>query len=55
LLTDELLHILVCPRCRGELRPDERREMLECVSCKRRFAVERGIPIMIESDERPES
>jgi uncharacterized protein YbaR (Trm112 family) len=55
LLPNELLHILVCPRCHGDLAPDERHEILSCGVCKRRFRVERGIPIMIDPDERPES
>lgn len=46
-LDDELLEILVCPKCKGELeyRPDE--EALMCHECELRYAVEDGIPVML--------
>jgi uncharacterized protein YbaR (Trm112 family) len=52
-LSERLLDILVCPRCHGDLRPDERQEILVCRACDRKFAIEQNIPIMIEPDDRP--
>jgi uncharacterized protein YbaR (Trm112 family) len=49
----DLLHILRCPRCRAELRADAKEETLVCTSCARSYAVERGIPVLIDSLERP--
>jgi uncharacterized protein YbaR (Trm112 family) len=43
----ELLEILVCPKCRGELEYRERDSELICKSCKLRYAVRDGIPIML--------
>ena len=44
----ELLEILVCPKCKGDL--DYRtapQEELVCTACKLRYAVDDGIPIML--------
>ena len=47
-LAAELLAILRCPKCRGALRagtgPDE---FLECTTCRLRYAIRDGIPIML--------
>lgn len=42
----ELLEILACPVCKGRVHP-EGNELI-CESCKRRYPVEDGIPIMLE-------
>lgn len=53
-LAPELLEILVCPRCKGELEyrtePDE---SLVCHACRLAYAVEDGIPIMLVDEARP--
>jgi uncharacterized protein YbaR (Trm112 family) len=48
-LDEELLEILVCPKCKGELeyRNAEGEEALLCHACRLRYAVEDGIPIML--------
>jgi hypothetical protein len=47
-LSPDLLEILVCPRCKGELEyrtdPDE---ALVCHKCRLIYAVEDDIPIML--------
>jgi uncharacterized protein YbaR (Trm112 family) len=53
-LPPELLEILVCPKCKGDLEyhagPDER---LVCHSCRLVYPVEDGIPVMLVDDARP--
>ena len=53
-LDPELLAILVCPRCKGELEhregPDE---ALVCRACRLAYPVEDGIPVMLVDDARP--
>lgn len=46
-LDDDLLEVLACPKCGGELeyRPDE--AALLCHACRLRYAVEDGIPVML--------
>jgi uncharacterized protein YbaR (Trm112 family) len=49
----ELLEILVCPKCKGDLeyRPDP--EALICNTCRLVYAVEDGIPIMLIDEAKP--
>ncbi len=46
-LADELLALLVCPRCRGPLdyRPGQQR--LACEACRLLYRIEEGIPVML--------
>jgi uncharacterized protein YbaR (Trm112 family) len=47
-LIDPLLaEILVCPADQGDLREDEKRSRLVCVSCHRAYPVRDGIPVML--------
>lgn len=52
-LSPQLLAILVCPKCKGELeyRPDT--ASLVCHRCALRYAVRDGIPIMLLDDATP--
>lgn len=48
-LAPELLEILVCPKCKGELeyrRPPDP-EALLCHACRLEYRVEEDIPIML--------
>ena len=46
-LAPELLEILVCPKCKGDLAYRESPEALICHNCRLEYAVEDGIPIML--------
>lgn len=47
-VSPDLLEILVCPKCKGPLEHvTEPQEVLECHSCRLRYAVEDDIPIML--------
>jgi len=52
-LSEQLLAILVCPRCKGKLehRPDEDR--LLCHACHLAYPVRDGIPIMLIDEAKP--
>ncbi|HWV38871.1 MAG TPA: Trm112 family protein [Vulgatibacter sp.] len=50
-LNAELLEILVCPKCRGELREDE--SELTCTTCEFAFPIRDGIPVMLVDEARP--
>ena len=50
MLSDELLKILCCPACKGDLDYDKEKDTLTCVSCNRVYEVRNGIPIMLVSD-----
>jgi uncharacterized protein len=52
MLNKELLEILCCPKCKGDLdyKPDN--ETLTCKSCGKVYPVRNGIPIMLVDDEQ---
>lgn len=53
-LSPDLLEILVCPQCKGDLEyrtePDE---ALVCHTCRLVYAVEDDIPIMLIDEAKP--
>jgi uncharacterized protein YbaR (Trm112 family) len=52
-LSEQLLAILVCPKCKGELeyRPAESR--IICQTCKLSYPVRDDIPIMLIDEATP--
>lgn len=52
-IAPELLEILVCPRCKGDLEYRESPESLACQACRLVYAVEDGIPIMLIDEAKP--
>ena len=46
-LTPDLLSMLVCPSCKGDLSYDTSADTLTCPRCRLRFKVEGDIPNMI--------
>lgn len=46
-LDEELLEILVCPKCKGELEYREDEDVLLCHACRLRYAIDDGIPVML--------
>jgi uncharacterized protein len=47
MLSKELLEILVCPACKGDLEYDQQNQKLICHTCRLRYAIEDDIPIML--------
>ncbi|UCH61855.1 MAG: Trm112 family protein [Fidelibacterota bacterium] len=43
----DLLDILVCPKCRGELDYHEAEKQLICLACQLVYPVEKDVPIML--------
>lgn len=53
-LPPELLEILVCPKCKGDLEyRQDPAETLVCHQCKLVYAVEDGIPILLIDEAKP--
>jgi hypothetical protein len=44
-LPAELLEILVCPKCKGDLAVEE--SALRCDACRLRYRVDDGIPVLL--------
>lgn len=53
MLDPQLLEILVCPRCKGELEYRESDGELVCHACRLRYEVKDGIPIMLVDEAKP--
>lgn len=49
----ELLAIVVCPKCKGELEYREKESSLVCPACRLRYAVRDDIPIMLVDEAEP--
>ena len=49
----KLLKILVCPKCKGELRYNSKTDELECHRDRLAFPVRNGVPVLLEMDARP--
>jgi len=52
-LPPELLEILVCPKCKGDLEHRLDPESLVCHRCRLVYAVEEDIPIMLIDEAKP--
>ena len=52
-LAPELLEILVCPKCKGDLESRTQPESLVCHTCRLVYPVEDGIPIMLIDEVKP--
>jgi uncharacterized protein len=48
-----LLELLVCPKCKGELRYEAEPESLVCESCRLRYEVRENIPILLIDEAKP--
>ena len=52
-ISDELLEILACPKCKGEIRLNESGDGLVCEKCKLLYEIKDDIPIMLVEEARP--
>jgi uncharacterized protein YbaR (Trm112 family) len=52
-LPQELLDILVCPKCKGALVHRATESALDCPRCRVRYAIRDGIPIMLIDEAIP--
>ncbi len=46
-ISKELLEILVCPSCKGEIELKADNSGLKCLSCRRVYPIRDGIPVML--------
>jgi uncharacterized protein len=52
-VSQELLGILVCPICKGELRLNEEKNGLICDACKLLYEIRDDIPVMLPEEAKP--
>ena len=46
-ISQELLEILVCPKCKGEIEVAPAGDALTCAACRLRYRIEDAIPVML--------
>jgi len=46
-IDQDLLDILACPKCKGEVKLTEEKDGLVCDSCKLKYPVKDDIPVML--------
>ena len=53
MLAKDLLEILVCPKCKGDLGYRPEKSALDCHACNLRYRIEDDIPIMLIDEAKP--
>jgi len=52
-ISQELLEILACPKCKGPVRPVAEPEGLACDNCRLRYPIVDDIPVMLIDEAQP--
>jgi uncharacterized protein YbaR (Trm112 family) len=52
-INKELLDILACPKCKGNIRLNEKEDGIICDSCKLMYPIKGDIPIMLIDEAIP--
>lgn len=52
-VSQELLEILVCPKCKGDVELTENQDGLICSACALIYEIKDDIPIMLIEEARP--
>ena len=52
-ISQELLDILACPKCKGELQLTEKQDGLACHACKLVYPIREDIPVMLIDEAKP--
>ncbi|HHD56288.1 MAG TPA: Trm112 family protein [Desulfobulbaceae bacterium] len=53
MIKQELLDILACPRCKGEVKLNKEKNGLICETCKLTYEIRDDIPIMLIDEAKP--
>ncbi len=53
MVSKELLDILACPKCKGDLIYNQKANVLICTNCKVYYPIEDDIPILLIDSARP--
>jgi len=52
-VSQELLEILVCPKCKGAIHLNEKKDGLVCDACRLVYEIKEDIPIMLIDEAKP--
>ncbi len=53
MINQELLEIIVCPKCKKDLEYNQEKDILICNNCKVYYPIEDDIPILLEDEAKP--
>jgi uncharacterized protein YbaR (Trm112 family) len=52
-INNELLQILACPKCKGDIRLNEKKDGLICDKCALMYLIKDDIPVMLIEEAIP--
>lgn len=52
-ISQDLLDILACPKCKGDIRLNQSQDGLICDQCKLLYEIRDDIPIMLIEEAKP--
>lgn len=52
-IDQQLLEILVCPKCKGDIHLTAQQDGLVCEACRLLYEIREDIPIMLIEEARP--
>lgn len=52
-LSEELLDILACPKCKGDIHLNKKKDGLACEACQVLYPIREDIPIMLIDEALP--
>lgn len=52
-INKELLEILACPKCKGDIKLTEKQDGLLCEKCRLIYPIRDGIPVMLIDEAMP--
>ena len=52
-ISPELLEILACPKCKGDIHLNDRQDGLICDKCRLIYEIKDDIPIMLIDEAKP--
>ena len=52
-VSNELLEILACPKCKGEVTLTQDKDGLVCAACRLVYEIRDDIPIMLVEEAKP--
>lgn len=53
MITQELLNIIACPKCKGPVQLNEEKNGLICATCRLVYEIRDDIPIMLIDEAKP--
>ncbi len=52
-ISKDLLEILVCPKCKGQIFLTEKQDGLVCDTCRLVYEIKDDIPVMLPEEAKP--